>query len=254
MAKERKFLFDTSFDVEKIPGENTGENTGEDAGEESEKAEPEVVAPSFSEEEMAAARDESFAQGKAEGVSEAAEATERDIVAALASLTEQFQKLFQDHEKSQESVLDTAISVGVAISRKIFPAFSERHGLDEIERMIVKSMETILDEPMVTVIVNPDHADSLEDRLGGMATKASYKGEIRVVSSEEILPGDCRVEWSGGGAKRDVTEMWQEIDEIVERNLSATENDEAPETSGPLPEDAAERPDGEDTATNPEGP
>ena len=105
MAKERKFLFDTSFDVDEIPGKIPGETTGEEAGEEAEKAEPEVVLPSFSEEEMAAARDESFAQGKAEGVSEAAEATERDIVAALASLTEQFQKLFQDHEKSQELVL-----------------------------------------------------------------------------------------------------------------------------------------------------
>lgn len=252
MAKERKFLFDTSFDVDeipgKIPGGVPGETTGEEAGERAEKAEPEVVAPSFSEEEMAAARDESFAQGKAEGVSEAADATERDIVAALASLSAQFQKLFQDHEKSQESVLDTAISVGAAISRKTFPALSERNGLDEIERMIVQSMGTILDEPMVTVIVNPDHAASLEDRLDGMATKASYKGEIKIVPSEEILAGDCRVEWSGGGAKRDITEMWQEIDEIIERNLSVTGNDKAPETSVEAGQE--EQPE----ATDPEGP
>lgn len=266
MAKEQKFLFDTSFDVEETPGGNSEEEAAEAA----EKAEPEVVVPSFSEEEIAAARDDAFAQGKAEGVNEAAEATERDIVTALGNLSAQFQKLFQDHEKSQKSVLDTAISVSVAISRKIFPALNERNGLDEIERMIEMSVGTIIDEPMVTVTVNPGHAAGLEDRLGGMDTKASYTGEIKVVSSEEVLPGDCRVEWSGGGAKRDMTVMWQEIDEIIERNLFVTDNDETPETSveagqekqpeasEPLPEDApedaAKTPDGEDAATDPEGP
>ena len=74
MGSIRKFLFDTIFDVEEPP-----EVEEETTDEEEEEAEPEVVVPTFSEEEMAAAREESFATGKAEGVNEAAEATERLI-------------------------------------------------------------------------------------------------------------------------------------------------------------------------------
>lgn len=261
MAEEVKFLFPVSFDVEEEP-----EEVPEEKGEEIEETEPEEIVPSFSEEEMAAAREEAFAQGKTEGVSEAGEATEREIIAALASLEGQFEKLFQGHEENQKSILDNAISVAVAISRKVFPTLSERNGQAEIEKMVVTSMASMIDEAEVTVYANPGNAAILEDRLGGLAAGAGYKGEIKVAPSDEISPGDCRVEWSGGGARRDVTEMWQEIDEIVERNLSGMaetvsedtkETPEAPAEATPeeaVPENAPETPGGEVTVTDPEGP
>jgi len=37
-----------------------------------------------------------------------------------------------------------------------------------------------------------------------------------------ISYGNCKIEWSNGGAERNMDELWRQIDQIVENNLSAT--------------------------------
>ncbi len=230
MGAIRKFLFDTIFDVEEAP-EDKHETTDEE-----EEAEPEVVVPTFSEEEMKAAREESFATGKAEGVNEAAEATERLISASLEKLSQQFDSLFKAQEEAGDAIMENAISIACGITRKVFPALNQQGALGEIERIAVMSLEKILEEPQVIIAVNPELEAALNERLGALTAQAGYKGEIKIIADDDIVPGDCRIEWSGGGARRDMDAMWQEIDEIVERNLS--ENPEtSPETS---PETAPE--------------
>lgn len=227
MGPAKKFLFETSFDVEELPLE-----TVED---EAEEVEPEEIIPTFSEEEVTAAREEGFATGKEEGINEASAATERQIVGLLNTLMEHFKELFNAQEKADSSILDSAISVAVAIARKAFPTLNERHGMEEIERMVDIALKNILDEPQVTLYTSPDLADTLSKRLGALTTQAGFKGKIQVLADETISAGDCRAEWSGGGAKRNMDELWQEIDEIVERNLSGkpvttalTENTDEP--------------------------
>ncbi len=229
MAATQKFLFDTIFDVEEPPEEE------EETTDEEEEAEPEVVVPTFSEEEMAAAREESFATGKAEGVNEAAEATERLISASLEKLSQQFDSLFKAQEAADAAIMENAISVACGIARKVFPALNQQGALAEIERMAVMSLEKILEEPQVIIAVNPKLEAALNERLDTLTAQAGYKGEVRIIADDKVDPGDCRMEWSGGGANRDMDALWQEIDEIVERNLSG--NPEAsPETSEAAPE------------------
>jgi len=214
MGAIRKFLFDRVFDVEEAP---EVEDETPDADEE---AEPEVVVPTFSEEELKAAREDSFAAGKAEGFNEAAAATEQQIAALLEKLSQQFDGLFKAQEAADAAILENAISVACAIARKVFPALNERGALTEIEQIAVMAMAKILEEPEVIIIVNPEIEAALNERLGTLVAQAGYKGEVKIIADEGIVPGDCRIEWNGGGANRDMDALWQEIDEIVERNLS----------------------------------
>ncbi len=237
MGATQKFLFDTNFDVEQAPEDE------EEIADEEEEAEPEVIVPTFSEEEMAAAREESFAAGKAEGVNEAAEATERLISASLEKLSQQFDSLFKAQEEADATIMENAISVACGIARKIFPALNQQGALGEIERMTAQSLEKILDEPQVIIAVNPDLEAALNERLGTLTAQAAYKGEVKIIADDGIVPGDCRIEWSSGGAYRDTDAMWREIDEIVERNLSKNPEDSpetAPETSEAAPEEPSE--------------
>ncbi len=228
MTAIRKFLFDRSFDEEEI--------LEEEVQEEPEEIEPEEEVPSYSEEEMAAAREEAFAKGKEEGVNEAAEATERDILAALNALQGRFDALFKSQEEADTSILESAISVAVTITRKAFPTLNGQNGLKEVERMVRLTLEKILEEPVVNVTVHPDFTAALKERLDTIAAKANYKGKVEVLGADDIPPGDCRVEWAGGGAQRNLDALWQEIDEIIERNLSG---ELAPaETAGEASEEA----------------
>jgi len=224
MAESKPFTFDRSFDlVEELPEEVA------------EEEEPEEIVPTFSEAEMQAARDESFAAGKQEGVNEAAEATEREIVSSLSKINEQFGSLFQANEDAGASILDSAISVAIGVARKAFPALNDRSGLGEIERVVSMAMEKILDEPRVTIFINPEIEAPLNERIAPMAAQTGFKGDIDIIATDDIAAGDCRVEWNSGGAKRDMNLLWQEIDEIVERNLSENSNEPAqPEPEQPV--------------------
>ena len=190
MAATQKFLFDTIFDVEEPPEEE------EETTDEEEEAEPEVVVPTFSEEEMAAAREESFATGKAEGVNEAAEATERLISASLEKLSQQFDSLFKAQEEAEATIIENAISVACGITRKVFPALNQQGALGEIERMTVMSLEKILEEPQVIIAVNPKLEAALNERLDTLTAQAGYKGEVSIIADDKVDPGDCRMEWT----------------------------------------------------------
>ena len=85
MTAVRKFLFERTFDD--VMPEVVEEH-------EPEEEEQEEVIPTFSEEEVNAAREEGFAAGKEEGIREAAEATEREILAVMGQLGEKFSDLF----------------------------------------------------------------------------------------------------------------------------------------------------------------
>ena len=216
MTEVRKFLFDNSFDVVEEPEEETEE--------ENEEAEPEEVVPSFSEEELNAAKEEAFAAGKEEGIQEAAATTEREILGSLSALGGRFGEVFKAQDEANASILENAISVAASIAQKVFPHLNEKHGLGEIERMVVTTIEKILEEPRIVVYLNPEMVGPFTERLSALTAQASYKGEVQVVAGEDIPSGDCRVVWGGGGATRDTAELWREIDEIVERNLAGAED------------------------------
>jgi len=213
MVATQKFLFDRTFDAdEPEPVEETVERP--------EDIEPEVVVPTFSEEEMQVARTEAFAKGKEEGISEAAAATERDILASLQKLGGQFTSLFEAQEAADTSILDSAISIASGITRKVFPALNEQGALAEIERIVVLTMAKIIDEPSVTITLNPHLEAKFGERIDSLSVEAGFKGEIHIQTSEDLPAGDCRIEWNSGGARRNTADLWQEIDEIIERNLS----------------------------------
>ena len=98
---EWKFLFENSFDDEE---------------------EPEEGVPTFSEEEVNAAREEGFAAGKEKEIRLAAEATERDILAVMGQGVEKFDDLFKVQEAANASIPESALSVAAGIARGLSPA------------------------------------------------------------------------------------------------------------------------------------
>ena len=48
-------------------------------------------------------------------------------------------------------------------------------------------------------------------------------GEIEVVGDPALTAGDCRIEWSTGGARRDMRELLAEVDGIIDRHYGHAE-------------------------------
>jgi flagellar assembly protein FliH len=75
--------------------------------------------------------------------------------------------------------------------------------------------------PKVAIKVAPDLAGAVQEKIGGLAAQAAFDGKLGVVGDASLAPGDCRVEWGDGGAERDQSRAWAQIDQAVESALGA---------------------------------
>jgi len=232
----RPFLFERSFDSPvplKEPDAKAAEAETED-----EIAEPEPPPPpTFSEEEMAAARDEAHAAGRDEGRAEAASATEARIAAAVEAVNERLSALFQGQADENTRTVQTALEVNRAVARKVLPAHCRRHALEELEHLLTTTFERLIDEPVVTVHVAPGMADPINERLGTAAGRNAYQGELRVVGDDQLDDGDCRIDWRNGGAERRTSALLEQIDDLIGAHLATLvppeHTGDEPATDGP---------------------
>ena len=233
MTTIRKFLFDRSFDDEepRPPIEEAEPEDGEAVEEEEE--EPEVPVVTFTEEEMETARTESFAAGREEGVREASDAIERQAAEALSEISGLLPTVFEAQEEANATGARDAVTVAVAIVRKLFPDLNRRNGLEEVEKVIEEALRTLRDEPKVTIRVSEDRRDAVAGRIDEVTAGVGYEGKVIVLGDPDQGAGSCRVEWSDGGAERDTDAMWQEIDTIIARNVGSG----SPETPAPTPDE-----------------
>jgi len=203
MNAPRKYLFETSFETDDLPA----------APVPAEK-EPE---PTFSEEDVAKARDDGFAAGKEAGRKAAEELIERDVAQALTHVTQQLADLGTAQSDSIERRGREAVEAALAIIRKLFPSLAEKHGMVEIETIIGECLTRLRGEPRVVIRVADALLDAVNERATALAAKAGFEGKLVLIAQDDLQAGDVRVEWADGGAERDSESLWHEIDTIVAR-------------------------------------
>ncbi len=217
MAAIRKFLFDTDFAAPKRPAP-PADQAEETAAPIPEEAPP----PVFSEEDVALARDEGFSAGKREGILEAAAAVERQIAETLARIEGALPGLFAAQRQAADALQHDGMTVIRALARKTLPRLAEDNALGEIEHLAGVVLDRLRTEPRVVFRVNDGLTAALDEKLAVLAGTKGYAGSVAVIGEAGIAPGDCRIEWSQGGAERQAAAILDEMDRIIQRNSGGT--------------------------------
>jgi len=242
MSEIEKFLFNTSFDEAALTQDKANAKAVE---EEANKNEAEEIArPTFSEEELEAAKREAFETGKEEGIHEAADAIETRISETLVAISERIHALFHQQTAVTTELLDDATKTAIAVARKCFSHLTDTEAPKVIENMVQEVLSENLEEPRITIHLHTDLLEIMNNRMVKIAQAANFEGQVLVLEDDSITPGDCRVIWGSGSAERDMGALWQQIDEVVEKNLHAsklalerltTESSDQVEAAGPTP-------------------
>lgn len=245
MSGIKRYMFeDRTFDPDYDPNDANSFEFEEDHVEEEAEADEEEFeeppAPTFSEEEVAAAQQSAFDEGKTAGLQEANAQFERQIASALTQIATTIPQVFQQHSQSQEEHEAHALSVARAVSKKIIPAYAEKHGLDEILHVVNLCLEPLRAEPRLIIKVHETLREETQEKVSKIADEIGYDGRVVVMAHEELVPGDCRVEWAEGGAERNSETLWQQIDEIIERNLTEGVNQGETQQEQPADDTPAE--------------
>ena len=227
MTTLRRFLFDNTFDDDQPLSEGAaGKDNEVDAAAE---AAPEVVAPTFTEADVKAAHDQAFAAGREDGLRAAGDTIEQRCSGALTVIAEQLGVLFQTQATAAEQAAKDAAAVAVAMTRKLVPALAERGAVEEVERLVAEAMELVREEPRVVIRVHASLRDALAGRIEALTSRYGFEGQIVLNTGTDLEVSDCQIDWTSGGAARDMAALWRELDDIVARNLG----DAAVPPSGP---------------------
>lgn len=232
------YLFDVDFDALSLPPEP----------EEVEVAPP---PPTFSEDELQAARDTAFEAGKAEGYTQANSGFEQQLAQTISALQTSFSAVAAAQNAANQETMRDSVAAAAAIIRKLLPAYARTHGLAEIEEFVGATISTLFSPAEVVIRAPEPLAEGIAERLAPAAAASGFGENLKVVPDPALGPSDCRVEWGSGGAERNAERLLAEIDAIVDRFI---EHSEIPPVASavsdppPLPTEAVEMPSAPETA------
>ncbi len=201
MTSAMKFLFDNSFDAADFPAGPA----------------PVAAPKQYTEEDLAAACDEGFAQGEAAARAAAMVSIEQAGAKALAVISTQLNSAGQDIERIRAQILKDSLKLVSAAIGKIVPTMARHNALAEIERLIRDCLQAVYDEPRVVVRAHDRVITALQDRVNTLASSSGFHGKIMLFPDEQLTETDCRVEWADGGAERNLDDMWSQIDTALQR-------------------------------------
>ena len=212
--KAERFLFDRHFFDET---ENYIEEV--EVIEEEEMPEP---PPTYSEEQLQdavrKAREEGFKDGKQQAGEDYAQSHEKNVHKALESLATKLDQLITAEKQRDERFEQDSLRMLKASIDRLFPHFSDREGLGEIEHFAKTLIQKQKKDDEITVFVSGDMVDSLQNHIMDHQELSGYL--IRVKVDSNLNSADCRIEWSNGGAFKDTTRLKKDIDDIIHANCA----------------------------------
>ena len=215
MSAAEKFMFDLTFDSEveeTLEPEKTDENTTVDE-------EPEIIIPTFSEEEVETARQQGYEAGKEEGLAATTEILTKQINETLLNIDQKLLAAFQTQDSLNQDLSRAAHSLAIGVCKKMMPAMAKQHSFDEVERVIEEVFAKAIEEPRITLSVHLDLVEAVEFRLSELTKEKEFEGRVFVKADETMEVSDCRVDWVNGGSERNTTELWANITSILDRNI-----------------------------------
>jgi flagellar assembly protein FliH len=234
VAPLKKFLFDRSFDDPAklyLPGERRkSEQAAAEVAEAATQAapppaapalddaapEPEVAAkPEFTQSQLDAAREEGYIAGHTAALDEAATAREHYVADAMNLIAQNLDKLEENQRTTNLQLADVAMRMVYGVAQRLLPRFAQAHAVDSIEHFVREVLPLAVGEPRLAVRAHPMIAPDLEERLKAVFERASFQGSYHVITDYELQPGDCRLEWDGGGVERDEGRIWRDIREVI---------------------------------------
>ena len=174
--------------------------------------------PSLSTDDIEAARREGYAEGYKAGQADAAAsgaALERQALATLADAMTSTGRagvtVAEDTALAQSRALFQALSLTV-------PELLRRSGLGETDAFLTHLLPGLSREPHVSVSVPLGLAAGVAEHVRKLGP--GHAARLTVSGHDELSPGEVKVSWNGGTARRTPLEVWRSILDAFEPHLS----------------------------------
>lgn len=214
----RRFLFDRRFDAKTVH--------------EVADVPAEPPAPVFTLADLEQARAEAGAQGRATALAEmqAQMEAERSRDSTLLAIAERLSAIHADVHAAADQACRDAVRIAEVMVRKLMPNLYARNGASEIEALVAATLAHLPTEQAITVRVAPALTDELTPLLTLRAEQLGLGERLKVCGDATVAPGDCALEWVGGGLMRDRNSLWRDIEALIDETAGPRNRLAAPTT------------------------
>ena len=218
----------TPFTFEPFGGDETATSSAIIAdglnGPEEEAAE-EIIIPTFSQEELEAAKqhayDDGFLAGKKEGVRDAEHQNQQHLEVLngiVGQVNEKIGKLQSDYSQTLSKRQVELGKLVITCAEKLAGEALRKDPISDIAEMLDECLNGLFDSPEITANVHPEIAPLLQGKLPNTVT---------VNADESLTLNDCTLNWKHGQAMRDTANLWSEVEGIISRHFTTTSTLEA---------------------------
>jgi len=222
MSTIHRFMFDNSFDDGQGPPATPPEPELVEPEPPPEPPppppEPTFTLSEVQEQVRAAAeqtRQQAYEEGRQAGRQEVETQAAHALTEALNRVDAHLQHLIQAEQQSRALRAENTRRIALAIVRKLFPAYVRRHGQAEVEAVIAAFLTELSDETKLIIRVHENWLDTMRGHIEGMAQRLGFAGHVTLLADPRLGDLDVRVDWGDGGAERDATALWTEIERIA---------------------------------------
>ena len=201
---------------------------------------PAAPVPMFTQAQLDAAREEGFVAGHTSALEEAETARSHYVADAINLIAQGLTKLDEQQAETNREIGETAIRLLFAVARKTIPETAHQFAQENVTDFVRKILPLVIGETKLIIRTHAMIVEDIQNKLPEVFTRAGFLGGYTVVADYELQPGDCRLEWSGGGAERSEARIWAEIekamaegvgtfDETTVEPVAATPSEDKPE-------------------------
>ncbi len=218
-ANLKPFLFDVSFDDEMAMQERKRKEEAARLAEEEARAYAEAnpPAPTFSEDEMLAAKAQAWAEGHAAGLAEAEQSQAAKLNTLTENLAAEISGIHIHQDVANERLAADACELGVRVSKHLLPAYAEKHGLDEVRSVLTECFENLAHSAKIVITTAPENRETLEEHVQNLAARSGFEGRLLLLEDNSLGPAEISVNWDGGGLERSEEMIWNRLDQVMER-------------------------------------
>jgi flagellar assembly protein FliH len=173
----------------------------------------------ITEEDVAAARAEGFAQGQAE----ANASIERSASEASRAIANMMQMMLGSLADEAQSLRTDAAEVAMAAAKSVATVALEAFGDEAVADIVTTAIDQLRDAPRFVVTVSPDLVDLMQGRLTDCARHAGFYGEVVVRSDPAAARGDCKLDWGDGTITHDRAKAFELIDQAAQKWLASSQ-------------------------------
>ena len=114
--------------------------------------------------------------------------------------------------------------IAFAAARKLAPVAIAALPVGDVEAALREAVHQAIGEPRVVLRASQGVIEAISEKLAEIAHEEGYEGRIVAKVDPGIAGADCRIEWRGGGAERNLSVLENTIGDLIVRRFSQSSN------------------------------